>query len=131
MPYLTGLIDDGTGILRTGVGVLTGDEILDAAHAALHLPIDMKRVNHTLIDLSQVTKFKANHTDMARIVRAARNNVIQLQHGYYIAIAAPDESVFEACQVFKAIEQAPGNYLQIFPSLPEAREWLRTALPRA
>ena len=130
MPYLTGLIHDGTGILRTGKGVLTGEEMLESAKAVLNLPIDMSRVNHTLMDLSKVTHFKITDEDMAKIVQVARHNVVEQNHSYFIAIAAPDDSVFKACQAFRAMDQASGITLQIFRSLVEAMAWLHTSLPR-
>ncbi len=130
MPYLTGLIHDGTGILRTGKGVLTGAEILESAKAALSLPIDLSRVNHTLMDLSKVTSFKITDEEMAKIVQVASHNVFEQNHPYFIAIAAPDDSIFKACQVFRAMEQASGTTLQIFRSLADAMAWLHTSLPK-
>ena len=130
MPYLTGLIHDGTGILRTGKGVLTGAEILESAKAALSLPIDLSRVNHTLMDLSKVTSFKITDEETAKIVQVASHNVFEQNHRYYIAIAAPDDSVFKACQVFRAMEQNLGTTLQIFRSLADAMAWLQQSLPK-
>jgi hypothetical protein len=129
MPYLTDLIHGGTGLLRTGEGILTGMEMVRGAKVALNLNADLSRVNHSVIDFSKVARFEVTQDELEVIVWVAGDNISRLGHAFCIAIVAPDDEIFERCQAFNLINKRPDATLQIFRDLPQAMAWLHLVVP--
>ena len=127
MPYETKLIDGGTGVLRIGHGVVTANEIIEAASTLLTILPSPEKVTHGLIDLTGLTSFEATGADAFRLLKVGKNYSGTLKG--YVAVAATKPVVYGMSRMFQTLSsQIPGMDFRVFHSVEEAKAWLRTVV---
>lgn len=128
MPYRTEVINQGTGILRHGSGLLTGAEMIAAARGNKAAEIDWTRISHFILDLSEVTRFEVSASDIDQLVNAAKRNSDIFSGVHHLAIAAPTDVTYGMSRMFQAYQALPDLEIQVFRSRAEADAWLQSAL---
>jgi hypothetical protein len=127
MPYRTALINGGTGVLRTGSGVVTGQEIIDEARAILSLVTDPARITHGLVDFTAIDGFEASADEMAQVAQVNRKNS-QTVKNVLVAIAAPKDIAFGMSRMYGSLIEGSGWEVQTFRTLEQAKAWLSSRL---
>ncbi|MBI1754098.1 MAG: hypothetical protein HY014_10465 [Acidobacteria bacterium] len=128
MPYRTEVINQGTGILRYGSGILTGAEMIASARANKAAEIDWTRISHFVLDLTEVTRFDVSASDIDQLVSAAKKNSDILAEVHHLAIAAPSDVAYGMSRMFQAYQALPDLVIQVFRGRAEADAWLQSVL---
>ncbi len=127
MPYLTEFIDEGTGILHVGKGVLTGEEIIAAiATLAQDMP-HAELITHVFIDLTEVTSVQVS-TEEVRVITAIDKKNSDLIKQICTAIVAPEDLAYGMSRMYAGLIPTPGWSIGVFRTMPEARVWLVRSL---
>jgi SpoIIAA-like len=123
VPYLTDLIDDGTGLLRVGVGVLTGEEIIQAISSLTTTCTDPGRITHALVDFTHVTKLSVSEQEFQRIVEIdkAKHQDLNITRS---AVVAPNGFVFGLACMYVGHTGLPDMEIKVFRTMEEAKAWL-------
>ncbi len=123
MPYHSELIDDGTGVLRVGMGVLTGQELIDAARAVPSAIPGLKNITHSLVDFTSVEVFDVSTDSIHELSKLMGKNG-EMMGPMRVAIAAPTPLSFGMSRMYAALASKPGWEVQTFRTLEEAKGWL-------
>lgn len=126
MPYRSELIDDGTGLLRIGTGVVKGQEIIEAA-ACLTSAFDPGRITHGLVDFTQVTSFEVTTQEIQTITALNMKNG-EVTDAVIVAIAAPDDIAFGMSRMYGSLIAQRGWIVHTYRTMAEARAWLESEL---
>ncbi len=59
MPIRTETTEDFVGIVHTGTGLVTGDEFVQACHAAFELVKNTRNFSYEFVDLSEATDLQS------------------------------------------------------------------------
>jgi hypothetical protein len=116
MTYTTELIASGTGILRTGSGVVTGQEILDAARTALTGVTDPLRFTHGLVDFTNIEGFEVSAAEMAMVAQVNRKNPGSMSN-IIVAIAAPEDVAFGMSRMYGSLIDGSGWDVRTFRTI--------------
>ncbi|NWJ42369.1 MAG: hypothetical protein HXX12_15520 [Geothrix sp.] len=123
MPYLTELIHEGTGLLRLGRGVLTGQEILDVIAAFPEGISTPERITHCLVDLTGVTRLEVSNRELEAIV-ATDSLKLKGTNLTRAAIAAPEDLTYGVSNMYRGHASHSGIEIRVFRTLAEAKAWL-------
>jgi len=123
MPYLTELIHEGTGLLRIGRGVLTGQEIIEVVAAFPEGIGAPERLTHCLVDLTGVTRLEVSNREIEAIV-ATDNLKLKGMNLTRAAIAAPEDLAYGVSNMYRGHASNSGIEIRVFRTLAEARAWL-------
>jgi len=123
MPYLSELIHEGTGLLRIGRGVLTGQEIIDVIAAFPEGIAAPERLTHCLVDLTGVTRLEISNREIEVMV-ALDNQKLKGTGLTRAAIAAPEDLAYGVSNMYRGHASASGIEIRVFRTLAEARVWL-------
>ena len=132
MPYTATYVDEGKGLHKEGVGLVTGLEIYTNC---MHESLDEERsrkVRYCLIDFSGTTEMKATPDDIRRIVEMNRK-LASFTPGAFIAIIAPTPLPYALARLWHTLSDDLGWKSNVFHARPDALAWLRkefTALAR-
>lgn len=95
MPLTTETTTDCLGILHRGTGFITGDELVEASHAALQLVQNTQNFQYEFLDLSEATGLREmdeSHLDQLthqdRLAATYRPNAV-------VVIVAPQDDLYE------------------------------------
>jgi hypothetical protein len=127
MPYLTEFIDEGTGILHVGSGVLKGQEIIKVVMAMAGKVPHPERVTHGLIDLTEVTDFQVS-TEELKVITGVDRTQAETMKRIYVAIVAPKDVAYGMSRMYEGLMLTPGWTIEIFRTMNQARTWLSTRL---
>lgn len=123
MPYRSELIEDGTCVLRVGTGVVTGEEIINAAKALPEFAIDLSKITHGLVDLMGVTSFDVSTEEIKKI------SELNLKNGQHtgpvrVAVAASSHIAFGMARMYASLVSTQNWTVATFRTMEEARAWL-------
>ncbi len=127
MSFTTRFIDKSTGLLRTGEGVVTGREVLEASAYVRSLPM-ITAVTHVLIDFTRATAFESS-SDEIKAIAASATTSSQLVPKLYMAIAASRDADYGLSRMYQVYMNVPGWIVQVFRTRDEARTWLMSVVP--
>jgi len=128
MPYLTEIVDEGTGILHVGRGVLKGQEIIDVVTAMAGLLPHPELLSHGLIDLTEVSDFQVSTEELRIITGIDRKHAGALTR-MSVAIAAPKDLMFGVARMYEGMMLTPGWTIEVFRTRSQAQAWLASRLP--
>jgi len=127
MSFQTEFIDGGTGALRIGRGVVTGQEIIDSVESFLSTVDDPMRITHQLVDFTKVDAFDVFTEDMERAAFLALRNAKRMGK-VRLAIAAPGDVAYGMCRMFGALVYRSEWSICIVRAREEAVAWLGSRL---
>jgi hypothetical protein len=123
MGYTTQFIDDGRGMIHTGDGVLTGEELIAGS---MRLRAEMKRgghVEYAMSDLSAVTEMRVTPDDLRQLAEAQLVTA-QILPRALAAVVAPHDHIFGMARMWEAYADATGWETRVFRDRTSAERWL-------
>ena len=128
MPYDTEFIDEGSGILHVGQGVLTGREIIEAMKGLATDPQSLESITHGLIDLTEVAEFRVSMDELQIILDIDRQSSKVIRRAR-VAIAASEDLLFGTSRMYAGMMHTPGWTIEVFRMMDQARAWLYSHHP--
>jgi hypothetical protein len=129
MGYTTEFIDDGRGMIHTGEGVLTGEDLIAGS---MRLRAEMKRggrVEYAMSDLSAVTEMRATPDDLRQLAEAQLVTA-QILPKALAAVVAPHDHVFGMARMWEAYADATGWETRVFRDRASADRWLEEQITK-
>lgn len=127
MPYLTEFIDGGKGVVRIGMGVVTGQEILKAVMAWDTDNPPLEWITHALIDLTEVSAMDISAEEIRRIAEVDKASSKKMGR-VHVAIAASQDIAFGMSRMYSGLTVSTGWIVNILRTRPEATAWLRSVV---
>jgi hypothetical protein len=124
MPYITKFVEDGRGVIQTGEGVLTGDELIAGSLRARAEAEISNRLEYGFADFSAVTEFRATPEDLRRLAESQMLTA-RLVPRAVVAIVAPTDHVFGMVRMWEAYADATGWTTRVFRDRASAEAWLK------
>lgn len=128
MPYTTEFIDDGTGVLHVGSGIVSSGEIVAGSHEVQSDEARARRLTHGLVDLTDVTELHVTAADMRIIAQASKRTAKFMPRGA-VAIVAPRDYIFGMARMWESLVDEDGWTTRVFRDRAEAEAWLREPSP--
>jgi hypothetical protein len=129
MPYTHAFVENGTGLHRTGSGLVTGREMVAEAYALHREAGSLQHLKYGLVDLSDVTEFDVTPDDMRALALAVETTARIAPAGLAVAIVAPSDYAYGHARIFEGHVKT-GWKIRICRSRAEAEEWLQHRLRR-
>jgi hypothetical protein len=127
MPYTSSYVDDGKGLHKYGIGVVTGLELFSSA---LELSLDearARKLRYGLTDFSQTTDMAVTPADIRRLVEMNRK-AASFTPGALVAIVAPDPLPYAMARLWHTLADDLGWNSCVFHTRADAIAWLRKQL---
>lgn len=124
MPGTIEFVEDGRGLVFSGSGVLTGQEILEAKEALAADEAPLRTVKFALVLLEDVTAVDVTVGDL-RAAAMVDRRLAQMMPNAAVAIVAPRDHDFGIARMWEAIADVPEWTTYVFRSREEADAWLR------
>jgi hypothetical protein len=124
MPYATELTEDYMGVVHTGTGVVTGEEILRGSQTVAQLVENTENFHYEFVDLSGATGIEITEQHLQEIVTLDRMTAYFRPHAV-VVIVAPDEHLFAVAKQWESLVQDLGWKTHIARARSEAKSWLR------
>jgi len=128
MPYVGELIHGGTGLLWTGSGVVTGQELIEAGAIELSLSPLPERITHSLVDFTQTTSIEVTVEEVMKVGEIDQRNAKTLV-GLVVAVVVPTHLGQYLASVYENLSAPESWTLKVFQTRSEAEAWLRTVVP--
>lgn len=124
MPVHTEFLADGRGVVQTGEGVVTAQEILADMIEQRTDPARPKGHHYVLVDFTRVTQVVARLPDIERFVCEQKGVAVQAPR-VAIAIAASRDVVFGLSRMWEGLATGLPWEHGVFRTRAEAIAWLR------
>jgi hypothetical protein len=124
MPYATELTEDYMGVVHTGTGVVTGQEILRGSQTVAQLVENTENFHYEFVDLSGATGIEITEQHLQEIATLDRMTAYFRPHAV-VVIVAPDERLFAVAKQWESLVQDLGWKTHISRDRSEAKSWLR------
>jgi hypothetical protein len=129
MPITTEATEDYQGIVHTGRGVVTGDQLVAACHAAFHLVQNTRNFHYEFVDLSRATKLHATDEHLKRITERDRL-AATYRPDAVVVILAPQADFFELAKTWQSRVRDLGWTTHVSRDRMRAKRWLKRNFPR-
>jgi len=120
------LTADGIGMVATGVGVLTGQDLLDATAQLREEAERNPEIRYAVMDLSEIPEEKVE----TRSIRALAAERLKLTHELYVVVVAPSEVLFGISRMWEMMADRRGLDSRVVRTRAEAITWLQEILTR-
>jgi len=127
VPYSSFYIDDGRGVLKTGSGIVTGEQMLSVARRFSLDEIRLSRLVYALVDFSEVEEMRVT-TDEVRVLVEVHRKTAVFTPGILVAIFASDPLAFGISRFWHSYSGNLGWKADVFHTRSEAIAWLRKEL---
>lgn len=124
MPGTIEFVEGGRGLVFSGSGVLTGQEILEAKEALAADEVPLRTVKFALVLLEDVTAVDVTVGDL-RAAAIVDRRLARMMPNAAVAIVAPRDHDFGIARMWEAIADVPEWTTYVFRSREEADAWLR------
>lgn len=124
MPYEASYVDDGKGVLKRGIGIVTGLEIYNSC---LHDSLDKEKsskLRYGLIDFTETTEMRVTPGDIRRLVEMNRK-LASFTPGALIAIVGPTALPYALARMWHTLSDDLPWESNVFHTRPDAIAWLR------
>ncbi len=128
MPLTTETTKDCQGIIHLGSGVITGDEFVEASHAALELVRNTQNFHYEFLDLSQATGLQIADEHLEQITAQDRLAATYRPNAV-VVIVAPRDDLFALGKRWEQLVQPFGWGTHISRHREEALQWLSANFP--
>jgi hypothetical protein len=130
LPYTRSLVDGGKGLIKTGVGVVTSEEVLAVARHDADNVDEVLGLVYGVVDFSATTSLKLTASDMRQVVEANRRlALIDPGRRGIVALVAPIDTSFGTSRVWHTLSDDFGWTRDIFKDRATAIAWLRDTVP--
>lgn len=128
MPLATETTTDCQGIIHIGSGVVTGEEIVKASHAALELVRNTQNFHYEFVDLTDATGAQVadEHLDQ---VTAQDRLAATFRPTAVVVIAAPRDDLFALSKKWQGLVQSLGWSTHVARDRTDALRWLSANFP--
>ena len=123
MPYTTELTRDCLGIVHSGTGVLTGEELVAASVAATQLVQATENFQYEFSDFSEVMEVRIEPADLEKI-EALDRIAAKSRPRAIVVIVAPGEAAHEMALKWETTIRDLGWTIHIARERTEAVRWL-------
>jgi hypothetical protein len=130
VPYFTEFVDHGTGIVRTGVGTVTGAEVIEAVRSTARWIGEPSRISHGLVDFSKTTAFEVSTEQVQVIAELDHQNATALLHLVF-AVVAPTDLIYGSARMYEALMNNPEWSVEVFRTVESAKAWVKRQVPGA
>jgi hypothetical protein len=124
VPGTIEFVEDGRGLVFSGSGVLTGQEILEAKEALAADEVPLRTVKFALVLLEDVTAVDVTIGDL-RAAAIVDRRLARMMPNAAVAIVAARDHDFGIAGLWEAVAGVPGWATYVFRSREEADAWLR------
>lgn len=128
MPYLTELTEDYMGVIHTGTGVVTGEEVLRGCQSVSQLVENTENFHYKFVDLAEATGIEMTEEDLQEIVAVDRMMAYFRPHAT-VVIVAPDERLFAVAKQWENLVGDLGWATHVSRERSEALAWLQENYP--
>lgn len=123
MALATQYIDDGRGLLHTGSGIVTGQELIAGATQVLDDIRGGLPICYALIDLTDITGFEVSSDDI-RGVAKLNLSMAEIIGPARVAVVAAHDIAFGMARMWEAYAHTTAWQTQVFRDRSEAENWL-------
>lgn len=123
MALATEYIDDGRGLLHTGSGIVTGQELINGASQVLHDIRGGLPICYAMIDLSDISGFEVSSEDI-RDVAKLNVSMAEVIGPARVAVVAAHDIAFGMARMWEAYAHTTAWQTQVFRDRLEAENWL-------
>ena len=127
MPYTMSFSNDGKGVLRSGIGVLKGQEIIDGGLALLADEDRLRGLTYGRVDFTEVTHLEITPEDIHRIVDTNKR-MAKLNPHAVVVVIAPSDAVFGVARMWETLADSTGWKTTVVRTAAEADAWLEAKL---
>jgi hypothetical protein len=120
------LTADGIGMIATGVGILTGQDLLDATSQLREEAERNPEIRYGVMDLSEIPEEKVD----ARSIRALAAQRLELTHELCIVVVAPSDALFGISRMWEMMAEQRGLGSRVVRTRADAIRWLQERLTR-
>ena len=127
MPLTTKFVEDGSGIVFQGSGLLTEDEL---AVARMALKSDAKAIQcvaYVLFDFKNVVEMRLDYNGIRRLIGIDKH-LAKLAPDMAVAIVATTDETFGMARMWKTMAEETGWPIVVVRSHAEAHAWLAETL---
>jgi hypothetical protein len=128
MPYTTEFVDEGTGVINVGSGIVTGLELITAAIEIHRVEERARRLTHGLTDLTDVQELRVTPDEIKRVAVENHITASLALPGAVVAIVAPRDHPFGMARMWEALVDDTSWKTHVFRTRAEANAWLREAV---
>ena len=129
MPVTTETTEDFEGIVQTGYGLVTGDELVCACHAAFQLVQNTKNFHYEFVDLSEATALEFAEEDLDKITTRDRLTATYRPDAI-VVIVAPRDDFYELGKIWESRVRDLGWATHVARDRAEGLRWLKENFPR-
>lgn len=123
MPYTTELTEDCMGVVHTGSGVVTGEEILRGSQLLAQLVQNTENFHYEFVDLCEATGIEITQENLQEIATLDRMTAFFRPHAV-VVVVAPNEQLFAVAKQWEHLVRNLGWNTHIARSRSEAHSWL-------
>jgi hypothetical protein len=124
MPYVASYVDDGKGVHKMGIGIVTGLEIYNSCMQASLDKEKSSKLRYGLIDFTDTTEMQVTPGDVRRLVEMNRR-LASFTPGALIALVAPAALPYAIARLWHTLSDDLGWESNVFHTRPDAIAWLR------
>ena len=111
-------------MVGTGVGVLSGQDLLDAT-AQLGEEVERNpEIRYAVMDLSAIPEEKVDTQSIRELAAQSLNPM----HGLFVVVVAPSEVLFGISRMWEMMAETPGLSSRVVRTRAEAITWLQDKL---
>ena len=127
MPFAVKFVEDGTGIIFEGSGLLTEEELIEVRQLLQATPAAMGRLSFGIVDLESVVELRLDHSGVRRL--AGMDEILAgLAANMAVVVVAPSDHMFGIARMWEAHADGTGWPIMVVRSRSEAHVWLAETL---
>jgi hypothetical protein len=127
MPYVGELINEGTGFLWIGRGVITGQELIQGGESELSLAPIPEKITHSLVDFTQVTDIEVTIDQVLKVGEIDKETA-KIIKNLFMAIVVPTHLMKFLSDVYTDLNSPKGWTIQTFKTRKDAEAWLASVV---
>jgi hypothetical protein len=127
MPYTMDFTKDGKGVLRKGLGVLKGQEIIEGGLALLAEERRLRGLTYGRADFTEVTSIEITPDDIHRIADTNKR-MAKLNPNVVVVVIAPGDAMFGMSRMWETLAETTGWKTKVVRTAAEADAWLEAEL---
>jgi hypothetical protein len=127
MPFNAYFVDDGKGVHKHGVGVVTASEVMASTIDDTHNEERGRKLRYALIDFTLTTDLRITPDVIPQIVEVSRKSA-SFSPGVVVAIIAPNPFAFAMSRIWQTFSGGLGLNASVFETRAEGIAWLRKQL---
>jgi hypothetical protein len=129
MAFATEFIDVGRGVLHTGSGTVTGQELIAGARLDLQAARDGLPLRYGLVDFTDIARFEVGSGDIREVARIDIE-LAKIIGTARVAVIASQDVAFGMSRMWEAYVHATAWQTQVFRDPAAARDWLAMHVSR-